>query len=76
MIIPHQSIHPDTLKNLIESFILREGTDYGESEADMDTKIQDVYRQLERGTAVIVYSELHDSVNILPADQFRSEDIS
>ena len=29
MIIPWQDISPDALDNLIESFVLREGTDYG-----------------------------------------------
>ena len=31
MIVPWQDIAPETLENLISEFVLREGTDYGES---------------------------------------------
>ncbi|WP_172825037.1 YheU family protein, partial [Escherichia coli] len=29
MLIPWQDLSPQTLENFIESFVLREGTDYG-----------------------------------------------
>ncbi|MGL5266903.1 MAG: YheU family protein, partial [Plesiomonas shigelloides] len=32
MIIPWQQLEPETLNNLLESFVLREGTDYGQQE--------------------------------------------
>lgn len=32
MIIPWQELTPETLENLIESYVLREGTDYGAQE--------------------------------------------
>ena len=32
MIIPFEQLDKDTLYNLIESYVLREGTDYGEQE--------------------------------------------
>lgn len=64
MIIPWQEIDPATLNNLIEHFVLREGTDYGERELSMDEKVSRVRQQLERGEAVIVYSELHETVDI------------
>ncbi len=64
MIIPWQDIAPETLINLIEQFVLREGTDYGESELTMAQKVQYVHQQLASGEAVIVFSELHESVDI------------
>ncbi|AYA41903.1 YheU family protein [Xenorhabdus nematophila] len=71
MMIPWQQIEPDTLLNLIESFVLREGTDYGEQEKTLEQKVQDVKRQLERGEVLLVWSELHETVNILPKEMFR-----
>ncbi len=71
MIIPWQDIAPDTLENLIETFVLREGTDYGESERSLAQKVDDVKRQLQRGEAVVVWSELHETVNIMPRSQFH-----
>ena len=71
MIIPWQSLDPETLENLIEAFVLREGTDYGERERSLSDKVSQVKHQLERGDAVLVWSELHETVNIMPRDQFR-----
>ncbi|MGQ7111232.1 YheU family protein [Escherichia sp. TWPC-MK] len=59
------------LENLIESFVLREGTDYGEHERTLEQKVADVKRQLQCGEAVLVWSELHETVNIMPRSQFR-----
>ncbi|ORM67827.1 YheU family protein [Pantoea rwandensis] len=71
MIIPWQELEVATLENLIESFVLREGTDYGEQERSLAQKVADVRRQLERGEVVLVWSELHESVNIMPKGEFR-----
>ncbi|CAH8183341.1 MULTISPECIES: YheU family protein [Vibrio] len=64
MIIPWQQIAPDTLDNLIQEFVLREGTDYGEQEISLQQKIEQVKQQLASGEVAIVYSELHESVDI------------
>ncbi|TOG66551.1 YheU family protein [Vibrio parahaemolyticus] len=64
MIIPWQDIAPETLENLIREFVLREGTDYGAVEISLQNKIDQVKTQLEKGEAVIVYSELHETVDI------------
>ncbi|MCE0492196.1 YheU family protein [Pantoea sp. Mb-10] len=71
MIIPWQELDVTTLENLIESFVLREGTDYGEQERSLAQKVADVRRQLEQGEVVLVWSELHESVNIMPRREFR-----
>ena len=71
MIIPWQELEVATLENLIETFVLREGTDYGEQERSLEQKVADVRRQLERGDVVLVWSELHESVNIMPTGEFR-----
>lgn len=71
MIIPWHDVDPETLHNLIESFVLREGTDYGEHERSLDDKVADVKLQLKNGEALLVWSELHETVNIMPRAQFR-----
>ncbi|WP_047047577.1 YheU family protein [Vibrio mexicanus] len=64
MIIPWQQLEADTLDNLIKEFVLREGTDYGDHEVSLDQKIDQVKTQLANGEAVIVFSELHETVDI------------
>lgn len=63
--IPHAELPPATLRAVIESFVLREGTDYGERDASFEGKVADVMRQLERREAVIVYDPVSDSVDIV-----------
>ena len=71
MMIPWQELSAEPLDNLIESFVLREGTDYGEHERSLAQKVADVKRQLQCGEAVLVWSELHETVNIKPRNAFH-----
>ena len=71
MFIPWQDLAPETLDNLMESFVLREGTDYGEHERSLEQKVNDVKRQLKSGDVVLVWSELHETVNIMPRNAFH-----
>lgn len=64
MIVPWQEISPETLENLVKEFVLREGTDYGNTEASLEDKIDQVLVRLKNGQAVIVYSELHETIDI------------
>lgn len=72
MIIPINELAADTLHSIAESFVLREGTDYGEIEASFEDKVEQVLQSLKSGEAVLVYSELHDSVNIRPRDEYQA----
>lgn len=53
------------LRGLIEAFVNREGTDYGEVERSFDRKIEDVRAQLERGEAEVVFDTTTESANIV-----------
>jgi uncharacterized protein YheU (UPF0270 family) len=65
VVIPHKELSPDALQGLVESFVLREGTDYGERELSLEQKTRDVFRQLERGEAQIVFDPNTESVDIV-----------
>ncbi len=65
MIIPHAELDVETLTNLIESIVLRDGTDYGDIELSLSEKVAMVKTQLKDGTATIEFSEEHESVNII-----------
>ncbi|MGL5118738.1 MAG: YheU family protein, partial [Plesiomonas shigelloides] len=54
-----------------ESFVLREGTDYGQQEMSFAEKTEQLRRQLQSGEAVLVWSELHESLNIMRRDEFN-----
>jgi uncharacterized protein YheU (UPF0270 family) len=63
--VPYAQLTSDTLRGVIESFVLREGTDYGEREYSLEQKVGHVMRQLERGEAHIVFDPATESVQIV-----------
>jgi uncharacterized protein len=73
MIIPYKELSFQALDGIIESFVLREGTDYGEQEKSFEQKKTDVLNQIKSGRIVIVYSELHESINLMQADTFKGD---
>jgi uncharacterized protein YheU (UPF0270 family) len=64
VVVPPTELAPETLEALIESFVLREGTDYGVYEVPLATKVAQVLRQLQRGEAQIVFDPLTETVDI------------
>lgn len=70
MIVPWQQINPDTLHQLLEEFASRDGTDYGAYETSLEDKVVQLEIQLKQKRILVVYSELHESINIVPAEQF------
>ena len=69
--VPYNQLNPDTLRALVEEFITREGTDYGEAEVDLETKALQVMRQLEKGEAAIFFDERSETCNILPPGESK-----
>jgi hypothetical protein len=59
------------LDALIAAFVLREGTDYGDSELSLEQKVAMVRTQIQRGTVVICYSEQEESVDLLTAQDYQ-----
>jgi uncharacterized protein YheU (UPF0270 family) len=63
--IPHSALSPGALRAVVESFVLREGTDYGRREFSLEEKVAQVMRQLERAEARIVYDAKAQTVDIV-----------
>jgi len=64
--VSYKDLSASALKGVIESYVLREGTDYGERDVSFETKVAQVRRQLESGEAVIVFDPASESVDIVP----------
>lgn len=73
IVVPHGEFSADALLAVIESFVLREGTDYGEREYSLEQKVAQVRVQLERGQARILFDPQSNSVTleIVPPDGTR-----
>ena len=58
-------LSPDALRGLVEEYVSREGTDYGEGDWTLEDKVSQVLRQLERGEARIVFDLELESASIV-----------
>jgi hypothetical protein len=65
VVIPYSALATDVLKSIVESFVLREGTDYGEREFSHEQKVVHVMRQLQRGEAQIIFDPDSQSVGLV-----------
>ena len=54
MLIPHDLLEAETLNNLLEDFVTREGTDNGD-DTPLDVRVERARHALKRGEAVIVF---------------------
>jgi uncharacterized protein YheU (UPF0270 family) len=63
--VPHTALSAVALRGVIDSFVLREGTDYGERDVAHDAKATQVLRQLERGEAAILFDPVTESIDIV-----------
>jgi uncharacterized protein len=62
--VPYGELPAELLNAVIESFVLREGTDYGEKELSLEDKVARVVAQLKRGEAKILFDPESESVTI------------
>jgi uncharacterized protein YheU (UPF0270 family) len=63
--VPHTELEPDLLHAVVESFVLREGTDYGEKEVSFEAKVARVIAQLKKGEARILFDPESESITIV-----------
>ena len=65
VVIPYRELSAEALQGVLESFVLREGTEYGEHEVPLEQKVADVLRQLERGEAQVIFHPTLQSIDIV-----------
>ena len=64
--IDWRDLSEDALRGVAESFVNREGTDYGARERGFEGKVEDVLRQLRSGEAKLLFDREAESANIVP----------
>jgi len=69
--VPADSLDKEVLNAVIESFIQREGTDYGAVEVELDTKIIQIQKQLQKGHIKIVFDPNTESVTLMTKHEFN-----
>ena len=69
MKIPHQQLSAEALQTLVEEFVTRDGTDYGNSEVSLEQKTRQVVQQLDKGDIVILFDTTTESCNIIRKEE-------
>jgi uncharacterized protein YheU (UPF0270 family) len=64
VVVPYTELGADLLHAVVESYVLREGTDYGEREFSLAEKVSHVISQLKRGEVHIVFDPESETVSI------------
>jgi hypothetical protein len=73
MIIPHSALSPLTLQSLIEEFVTRDGTDYGETEVPLDSRVAQIRRQIEHDEVLIWFDPDTESCTLLAREQLPAD---
>jgi uncharacterized protein YheU (UPF0270 family) len=71
VVVPYGELTGAALHGLAESFVLREGTDYGAAVYSLEQKVTHVLDQLRSGDAVIIYNPRLESVDIKLTRELR-----
>lgn len=69
--IPQEALSTEALRGIVESFILREGTDYGREEVGFEKKVEQIERQLAKGEIKIVFDPGSESVGLVTLSEWK-----
>ena len=71
MIVPANMLSDDALLGMIEEFVTRDGTDYGDVEVSLEERVAQVREQILTGKALIVFDSATESTSIIPAEDLQ-----
>jgi uncharacterized protein YheU (UPF0270 family) len=71
MLIPYNELPAATLQALIEDFVTRDGTDYGQDEMSMSEKAGHLMALLKTGELLITYNEDTESCGLVTREGLK-----
>ena len=63
--IPYDQIDPETLRNMIQEFVTRDGSDWGDPGGALEDKIAQVLKQLKNKQVKVVFDLKSETANIV-----------
>ena len=63
--VPYERLDPETLRNVIEEFVTRDGADWAESGGTLEEKVGQVMQQLRSRKIKIVFELNSQTANIV-----------
>ena len=71
VVIPWERLSESALRGVIEEFVTREGTEYGDHDVSLDDKVREVERQLVKKDVVVLFDLKTSAVNLVRAREVR-----
>jgi uncharacterized protein YheU (UPF0270 family) len=69
--IPYTDLAPETLRNLLEDLVTRDGTDYGAVEKTLEQKTAALLRQLESGEAKLMFDLTTETIGLMTSAELK-----
>ena len=63
--VPHDQIDPETLRNMIQEFVTRDGSDWGDPGGALEDKVAQVLKQLKNKQVKVVFDLKSETANIV-----------
>jgi uncharacterized protein YheU (UPF0270 family) len=73
MIIPYHELSEEALQALIEDFVTRDGTDYGQDEMSMQEKATHLLALLKSGDVLISYNDDTQTCGLVARDELSQK---
>lgn len=70
--VPVSRLSPQALRGLLEEFVTRDGTDYGERERSLEEKIDGLLSRVQRGEVRILFESESEQWDFVAADAATS----
>ncbi|MFO8154898.1 MAG: YheU family protein [Pseudomonadota bacterium] len=72
--IPPDALNAETLDAVLAEIATRDGTDYGEVETPLTTRVEQLRSRLANGVAVLVFDEESETCSVVPPEQAPADD--
>ncbi len=66
MIIPPEKVNMESLRSIVESVIVRDGTDYGARELSLEEKVDILLPQVLSSEVLISFDEDTETITLIP----------
>lgn len=63
--VPYERLDPETLRNVIQEFVTRDGADWGDVGCTLEDKVGQVMQQLRNRKVKIVFDLTSETTNIV-----------
>jgi len=67
-VVPYKKLSPEALRGVVEEFVTRDGTDYGDAWVSLEDKVQQVLARLRRGEAVVLFEPDTERTHIVAVE--------